>query len=287
MLLPQTVRWLMNARQGDYWQTTQATAWAILGLTDYMLATDELEADFSYEVALNDDIVLNEQATQDNLADAITLNVEMTQLLLQADDNRLIIHRLPPTNGQSGKGQLYYSAWLHYTLPADTITSRFEGISVARQYEAVNKTTLQSTGVQVEGCQVGEVIQVRLTINAHNDLHFFTLEDPIPAGFEIIDPALLTSSSGTSLPELGGIEGGRGTGGEQSLFWYDGWSQTVIRDNKVALFSDFLPRGTYDYTYEVRATIPGDYNVLPTIAYEEYHPEVFGRSSAARFSVEP
>ena len=106
------------------------------------------------------------------------------------------------------------------------------------------------------------------------------LEDPIPAGFEVIDPALLTNSQQAGVSQQR-IDANRGP------FWFDDWSQSVIRDEKVALFSDFLPKGTYEYTYLLRATVPGTFNVMPSIAYQAYQPEVFGRSDSAVVTVEP
>ena len=41
-LAPNVVRWLMVARKGGYWETTQETAWALIALTDWMKATGEL-----------------------------------------------------------------------------------------------------------------------------------------------------------------------------------------------------------------------------------------------------
>ena len=60
-----------------------------------------------------------------------------------------------------------------------------------------------------------------------------------------------------------------------------------MRDEKVALFAQYLPRGTYEYTYLIRAGVPGEFKVMPTTAYQMYFPEVFGRSDGAKFTVEP
>jgi uncharacterized protein YfaS (alpha-2-macroglobulin family) len=266
MLLPQGVRWLMRAREGVNWETTQESAWSVLALTDYMLASGELEAEYQYEVALNDRVVVSEEAA-------------IAELLLD-EANRLIITRTP----ESGEGRLYYSAWLRYYLPvpegAQSLAALNEGIAVSRQYESVEPETLESTGLSVESAEVGDIVRVRLRVEAPNDLYFFTIEDPIPAGFEVIDPSLLTSAQGVDAPQQERLDAQRGP------FWYDDWSQHVIRDEKVALFADRLPRGTYEYTYYLRAIVPGEFNVLPAVAYEQYHPEVFGRSAGARFTVE-
>jgi hypothetical protein len=53
------------------------------------------------------------------------------------------------------------------------------------------------------------------------------------------------------------------------------------------LFAQYLPRGTYEYTYLMRAGVPGQFLVMPTTAYEMYFPEVFGRSDGGRFTVKP
>jgi uncharacterized protein YfaS (alpha-2-macroglobulin family) len=145
----------------------------------------------------------------------------------------------------------------------------------------VDSGTLQGTGEIISSVAAGDVIQVRVRVNAPSDLTFFVLEDPIPAGFEVIDPALLTNSQATTGP------GGGLVVDESDInpYWYNDWSQSIIRDEKVVLFSDFLPKGTYEYTYLLRATVPGTYNVMPSIGYEAYHAEVFGRSDSSVFEV--
>ena len=60
-----------------------------------------------------------------------------------------------------------------------------------------------------------------------------------------------------------------------------------MRDEKVALFAQYLPRGTYEYTYLMRASVPGEFLVMPTTAYQMYFPEVFGRSDGGKFTVQP
>jgi hypothetical protein len=60
-----------------------------------------------------------------------------------------------------------------------------------------------------------------------------------------------------------------------------------MRDDKVVLFADYLPAGTYEYTYTFRATHPGEYQVIPTTAREFYFPEVFGRGSGRLLTIEP
>jgi uncharacterized protein YfaS (alpha-2-macroglobulin family) len=43
----------------------------------------------------------------------------------------------------------------------------------------------------------------------------------------------------------------------------------------------------YQYTYLVRASLPGDYHVLPVTGREQYFPEVFARGDGRHFTVLP
>lgn len=49
--------------------------------------------------------------------------------------------------------------------------------------------------------------------------------------------------------------------------------------------ASYLPRGTYEFVYTMRATVPGVYNVIPTTAREQYFPDVYGRSAGQIFTV--
>ena len=157
-----------------------------------------------------------------------------------------------------------------------------EGVSVARRYEQVDPVTLRPTGAPAEELRVGDVVQVHLTVIAPNDLYFFVLEDPLPAGFEAVDPALLTSSVATPGPTGRLVETST-----RPRFWFDGWTRREIRDEKVALFSTLLPRGTYEYTYLARVTAAGTFTALPAVAYEMYRPEVYGRSASQQVQITP
>ncbi|MER3459035.1 MAG: hypothetical protein C4309_10800 [Chloroflexota bacterium] len=133
----------------------------------------------------------------------------------------------------------------------------------------------------VTSANLGDEIQVRLTIVAPHDLYYVVVEDPLPAGAEAIDASLLTTSAVGQPPELTRVVPGYGPG--WGWWWF---SHSELRDEKVVLFATHLPAGTYEYTYTMRATLPGQFKVLPTTAYEFYFPEVFGRSAGMLFPIQ-
>jgi hypothetical protein len=283
-LLPNTVRWLMAARQEGHWETTQATAWSLLGLVEYMRASGELAGDFSYRVTLNGDELASGTVSKETIDESRKLQIEIARLLADLQSgggNRLVLERHEAQLGQTGEGQLYYSAYLRYFLPADHVQALDRGILVARQYSLADKPDRY-----VDRAEVGDVIQVKLTIISPTDLHYVVVEDPMPAGFEGVDQSLKTSSVVGEPPEL------RNLTAEQESYWYrrHGWgwwwfSHSEMRDEKVSLFAHYLPRGTYEYTYLMRAGLPGRFLVMPATASQMYFPEVFGRSDGGVFTV--
>jgi hypothetical protein len=135
---------------------------------------------------------------------------------------------------------------------------------------------------------VGEVIRAKLTIIAPKDLYYVVVEDPFPAGFEGLDLSLKTASVVGERPELRRLRGSE----EEDWYEQQGWgwwwfSHSEMRDEKAVLFAQYLPRGTYEYSYLIQATLPGEFSVIPTSAYQMYFPEVFGRSDGATFTVLP
>jgi hypothetical protein len=277
-LLKNAVRWLMTMRAQGHWETTQETAWALLGLTEYMKQSGELDANYAYEVAVNDKLLGKEQVSKENLTANKNFDVAMKDLLLETA-NELLFTK------SEGPGNLYYSAFLNYYLPVDQIQALDRGVVVMRQYFKVDQATLKPTATQITSANVGDYVQVKITIIAPINLHYLLVEDPLPSGFEAVDTSLKTTSAGATAPEL-----------EQDLsdctacseyyypYWYY-WTNTELRDDKVALFADYLSQGTYEYSYLMRASVIGDFTVLPTTASQMYEPDVFGRSSGAEFTV--
>jgi hypothetical protein len=136
----------------------------------------------------------------------------------------------------------------------------------------------------VTNVEVGDVVKVRLTIIAPHDLTYVVVEDPLPAGGEPIDPTLATTSIADQEPTLYRAAE-REMRSEFYHWWWNWYSRTEMRDDKVVLFADYLPAGTYEYSYTFRATRPGEYHVIPTTAREFYFPEVFGRGAGRMLTI--
>jgi alpha-2-macroglobulin len=267
-LLPNVVRWLVSARTADAWETTQETAWAVMSLTDWMVVTGELQPDYRFQAALNGDVLGEGQATAETVRDSLDLRVQVADLL-RDEANQIVIQR------GEGNGALYYTAHLNVSLPVPEVEPLNNGIIIQRVYALPNEESA------VTEAQVGDVVQVRLTIIVPNDLHYVVIEDPIPAGTEAINPNLNTEQQIGTQPEVS-VDNPLSQG--WGWWWF---SNTEFRDEQVNLYATYLPAGTYEYQYSIRAGLPGTYNVIPPTGYEFYFPEVNGRGAGSIFTVLP
>jgi len=270
-LLPQVVRWLMVTREVGHWSNTQENAWSIIALTDWMAETHELEADYDWSVTLNGDELGSGAAVPGEFNPATDLSVAIAELL-RNEANQLAFSRTGDV------GELYYTSALRYYLDASAIEAMDRGIVVDRSFQLADG----AGGQTINSASVGDVISVTVTIVAPTDLHQLLVETPIPAGTEPIDPGLATSADQYYQPSLSPVGGDSEPQG-----WWRQWvpSHVEYRDDKVALFATYLPAGVYEYTFNVRATLPGEYRVLPAHGEMMYFTDVWGRSDSSLFSV--
>jgi uncharacterized protein YfaS (alpha-2-macroglobulin family) len=241
-----------------------------MALTNWMVASGELQADYEYAVALNDERLGGSVANQDTLRQSLELSVDVSELLTD-QANRLAIAR------QGGAGNLYYTAHLNVSLPVDQVQPLEQGIIVSRSYYR-----LDDLNNPVSDARQGEQLLARMTLVAPHDLHYVVVDDPLPAGLEAVDQSLSTSPQSLEVPQVYSWD---------DMFWRGwGWwsfNHIQMRDEKVVLSADFLPAGTYIYTYLVRASSAGSFQVIPTTAQEFYFPEVYGRGAGSLFTVNP
>lgn len=271
-LLPNVVRWLMVVRRAGIWETTQETAWALIALTNWMVETGELDASYDFALYINDAQQASATASRETIQQNVRVSVPVSEL--RADTtNALTVART------SGAGRLYYTAHLQIYLPVELIEAEDRGFAIQRRYTMADCDAPDRRDCpEVREVKLGDVIRVDLTVITPHDRYYVVVEDPLPAGAEAIDTGLATTSLLAMSPRLER---------ENSRFWWwwHWYTRSELRDEKVVLFADYLTAGTYEYAYTFRATLPGDYHVLPTTASEFYFPEVFGRSDGRLITI--
>lgn len=284
-LVPSAVRWLMVARKEGHWETTQEAAMSLLALTNYLEASGELKGDFTYRVALNGKELGTNAVKPENVDEARRLVVEVKDLLAGAD-NRVNLARAKPAS-QSGDGKLYYTMHLRYFQPAEKVPAVAEGLALMREYYRLED---EAAG-PVTQVRAGETVKVKLTVVALQDMHYLAVEEFLPSGLEAVDTRLKTTSlaaraeTGTVRKEDQDRQKAEGAKTGPPWWRYDYFNHVEPRDDRVALFATYLPKGTYEYTYLARATSVGEFQALPARGYEMYFPEVWGRSEGGKLTV--
>jgi uncharacterized protein YfaS (alpha-2-macroglobulin family) len=270
------VRWLMSHRTNGHWRGTQETAWVLMGLTNWMQASGELQADYQYAVGFNEERLGGGFANRDTLRTTHHLFVDVSEMLTD-EMNRLVFAR------DDGPGNLYYTAHLNVALPVSEVGALDQGIIISRQYYPYTDPKANLSEVDpTTDASVGDLLLVRLTVVAPGALHYVMIEDPLPAGLEAVDQSLEITEENLQIPRSYRYE---------DMFSYGwGWwyfDHTQLRDEKVVLSASYLPAGTYIYTYLARASTVGEFNVIPSTAQEFYFPEVNGRAAGGSFTVHP
>jgi uncharacterized protein YfaS (alpha-2-macroglobulin family) len=257
-------KWLLTKRsQGSRWQSTKETAFAILGLTEYLARTRELEPDFTARVTLNGREILRRRFTSSDVFEKpvkVTLSGQETG---QAFDLKV---------EKSGEGRLYWTAKTSMRLVADSVVEPADSeLRLSREYfklTPVNeggKIVYQLAPFSGEAKQ-GDLIACRLTVSGA-DHRYVLVEDPLPAGAEVV-----------ARDDLYKIKG-------SPPWWRAGWARRQVRDSKMGFLESWLWKRGAEYMYLFRMTMAGTIQAPPARVEPMYQPDIFSSSSAGKFEV--
>jgi hypothetical protein len=270
-LIPKVVNGLLAHRSDGRWDNTQENVFVLLALDRYFNTFESVAPDFIARVWLGDTYVAEHAYLDGYTTDAQQTTVPM-EFLVQGEGEQDIVL------AKEGEGRLYYRLGLSYAPDDLKLDSLDMGFVVQRVYEAVDDPDdVQRDDDGTWRIRAGSRVRVRLTMVADNRRYHVALVDPLPAGFEPINPALAVSES---LP-------GDPIAQPYGWWWYSTWYEHQnLRDSRAEAFTSLLWDGVYEYIYVARATTPGDFVVPPAKAEEMYSPEVFGRSGSERVVIE-
>jgi hypothetical protein len=276
-LIPNTLRWLFAARSHDgTWRSSHETAWALISIADWLETSGSLQAAYQYSMRLNGQQIASGSASPEAQFTAIETTTPIEDLFSD-QPNQLSIRR------DAGGGSLFYTAHLTVYRPVEDIIPTSRGLSISHQYFRFDGDcgAVDNPCPAAETAHVGDDLLVRVTLVLPSDQYYLAVEDSFPAGVEPIDTSLRTTPSEDVIPNLGADLSEQGGW----RWWY--FSHAELGDNRLRLFADFLPAGTYQYTYLVHALLPGEYRVIPPRAWAVYFPEVYGQGAGQVYTIQP
>ncbi|HSD63044.1 MAG TPA: hypothetical protein VLB50_04570, partial [Ignavibacteriaceae bacterium] len=276
-LIGKTVRWLLQQKQGFSWRSTQETASVIFALADYLKTTNELNPDYNVSVYVNGTQYINKHFTKDDIFKE-TSTIELTGLkdnILQKGENEIRIVK-------NGNGKLYFSGIDQYYTKNQTPAAKVNSFRIRREYFVLKPEQTKDRIIYTKNSLDGEVksgdnVLVKTYVSAlDNDLQYFILEDMLPSGFEVVKE-----------DEKFEIEG------ENNYGYYENWkyrpwrwfyADREYRDEKVAFFvTDCTDK--MEFSYIIKAQMPGEYTIPAAQGYLMYYPEVGGNSSTVNIRV--
>jgi len=268
-LIDRAAQWLLNHRdQGYYWSSTKRTAFVVYGLTDVLKRSGELSPDYRVRVLVNGREVLTQKFGAD---DALKPQPVKVRVALDGPGAEVRVEK-------SGGGRLYASANWEYRSTGETAGDRarpdLNPVRITRQYfrltpdKSGNRVVHDLEPVTGE-VKPGEVIAVRINVQGVGSEQYFVVEDPLPAGAEVIPRDDLYALRG------------------RPTWWWPWYQRRELRDSRVNWFPWSIPKQGLDYVYLLRFTNAGTFRVAPSRVEPMYTPGQVSWTESRTLEVKP
>ena len=240
----------MLARQRDgRWNTTTANAWGVLALERYQQTFEAVKpGGKSFVVLGKEGRVVDWQAFPKGATAFLPLAGEPATLKLRHE----------------GEGQPYLSVTTLGAVATKAPVQR--GYSVQREIIPVDQKTPGTWSR-------GDVLRVRLTIDARDDMGWVAVEDPVPAGASILEGS---GQRGSTLLTQAERNPGKA---------WPAWRERLFDSYRA--YYEYVPRGRFTLEYSLRLNSDGEFQMPPTRVEAMYAPEMFGEAPNNVFKVAP
>ena len=265
--LPRMVVGSLGRQRGGAWLTTTANLWGALAL-------DRFAAKFESVAVAG--------RTTATLA-SVTSSIDWAARA-EGGSMRLAWPAAPGAGGtlkvvQEGSGK----PWLTVrSLAAVPLTAPVRaGYSVSRSVTAVDPKAGATPPTALGRWSRGDVLRVRVEVEAQSDMTWVVVSDPVPAGATILgagggrDSAIATRTEKRDSGSRSGFESGAVPAFEERSF-------EAFRS-----YFEFMPRGRHVIEYTLRLNNPGRFSLPPTRVEAMYAPESFGELPNAAVEVAP
>jgi len=245
--VPRLVRGSLGRQQRGHWDTTVANAWGVIALERFGAAFESTPVQGSTHGTL-----AGQAHTLDWSAPAPSTSWSFAWP--QGQDTLTLAHE--------GQG----SPWVTVrSLAALPLTQPlFTGFRIERSLTPIEQR-------EKGRWSRGDLLRVRLRIDAQTDMSWVVVNDPIPAGASVL---------GTGL----GRDSQIATQGEKR----EGWVWPAFEERRFDSFRAyyrFVPKGIWSVEYTVRLNNPGEFSLPPSRVEALYAPEMFGELPVAKMEV--
>ena len=246
-LVPKLAKGLQAHRVQGRWRNTQENIFSILALADYFRAREAVVPNLRAGAWIG----------RKQFAGRFFRGREQTrhrwsveaQAVRNSSPSEVVIE-------SKGEGRLYHRTELSWAVGCAELKSLHRGFEISRSYKIVEGEG-ECSG-ETLSVEAGSKIRVTLNIRNTGPRYHVALVDPYPAGFEPLNPRL-ASTEPTRVDSYG-------------FPFYQ------MRTHQVEAFADYLHSGRHSFSYEVRATTRGRFQLRAAKIEEMYSPETFGHT---------
>ena len=279
-LVEKAVRWMLMKKQGYSWRSTQETAVVLFALTDYLKITKELDPNYSVKVFVNDKEVHSARFSKDDVfTESKTIKIsDDDKNLLKKGRNKIRIQK-------TGNGTLYFSGLTEYFTTDLASVKNDNGFKIKREYYVLETGEKDGRIIyykkKFDGVVTsGQDVFVKTYVESKSDnLDYFILEDMLPSGFEVVKDM-----------DKYFIDGENNYSGYYDYYydympWRWQYADREYRDEKIAFFVTSCQK-KMEFSYIIKAQIPGEYKIMPSQGCLMYYPELNGFSDVVSIRVE-
>lgn len=257
------VKWLTTEKKNKgRWRNTQENAWALRAFQNYYRRYEKEEPNFKAVVSNMKENALYTLVEDSFLGRSLETKehfVDFPTLFGERENAKLLFSK-------SGAGRLYYTLRMGF-VPQKRDKPASEGLEISREIRPMD-----GGGV----FKAGKRAIVTITVRTPQDRTFVVVNDPLPAGFEIVNTEFAVESAEDAKTLAKKASGGNGWGGFHRAERYD---------DRMLIFADYLTEGEHKYSYIVQATVPGTFYGPAALAEGMYEPEVFGRTAGGSVEI--
>jgi alpha-2-macroglobulin len=236
--IPRLVRGALARQTRGHWDTTAANAWGVLAMDHFSKLFEQVPVTGSSSISL--------AGSNQNLNWSEAPQGKAFSLPWPAQRSTLEVH-------MAGTGQPWATVRSLAAVPLKEPLSN--GFKIKKTVAPVEQ---KDRGAWTRG----DLMRIRLELDAQSDMTWVVLTDPIPAGASIL---------GTGL----GRDSQLATRGEKQEGWV--WPAFEERSfESYRAYYEFVPKGTWTVEYTVRLNNEGTMNLPPSRIEAMYSPEMFG-----------
>jgi len=275
---------LMSNQRAGYWKNTATTA-RVLEAIYTVIKTNKLDKTNLTATALFDNKEFAEGEFKGAAAKPVTITVPFEDERLKSIKKDT---ELPLDFSKKGKGSLYYTTTLRYSIPEELQSPKDMGIGLVMQLfdNATGEEIKVSKDNPVTELESGKTYKVKLTLSSSYDRDFLALRAPVPSGAEILDATFVTS------PDAAENASGEGKYSDDrddyAGYFYGGdhyMSNQAIYNSEIQFFWDSFGKGKTSAEFKFRAVRRGVFPTPPVNAECMYEPEVFGRTGGILYTI--